>query len=92
MFIQVSVAFFVFLWQRSSMPSVFKRRENIREKQRKSENFREFQRTLEKAFLKSIDARGVLPTFAPVEETRQRLEGFWLILNHLRIFLLCIQN
>lgn len=68
------------------MPSVFKRRENIREKQRKSENFREFQRTLEKAFLKSIDARGVLPTFAPIEETRQRLEGFWLILNHHRIF------
>lgn len=27
-----------------------------------------------------------LPTFAPVGDTRQRPEGFWLILNHLRFF------
>lgn len=27
-----------------------------------------------------------LPTFAPVGDTRQKPEGFWLILNHLRIF------
>lgn len=27
-----------------------------------------------------------LPTFAPVGDTRQKPEWFWLILNHLRIF------
>ena len=29
-----------------------------------------------------------LPTFAPVGDTRQKPEWFWLILNHLRIFII----
>ena len=36
--------------------------------------------------MKSIDAMFFLPTFAPVGDTRQKPEWFWLILNHLRIF------
>lgn len=36
--------------------------------------------------MKSIDAMFFLPTFAPIGDTRQKPEWFWLILNHLRIF------
>ena len=35
--------------------------------------------------MKSIDAMFFLPTFAPVGDTSQKPEWFWLILNHLRI-------